>query len=466
MVKFLAICKNTFVQTVRQPVYTWMLLVAVMILVGSLPITNWAMATEYRDSNQRMLEGLGLGTLLVCGLIVASLSASSVLAREIEDKTALTVISKPVSRPMFVMGKFTGVAGAVMLFFYIAGLVYLMTLRHKVVPAAYHKIDWPVIVLGCSGFVLGMAAAVAGNVMFGWPFTSAFVYSMTAMLSLAAVVIAVVGQGWNIIPFGMGMMRPQLFWAMALLAMALLIFVAIAITASTRLGHVATLLICLGLFAVGSGHTKLFGYYSKHLVLAYPLHWLLPNLGHFYLIDALTQNRWVPADYVIPAAAYCVCYITGVLAIGAALFEHRSLEGRLGDSATPGVVGFLAIAGQVAAVFAGIVGLEAALAWLVGFWREDFIPMVPPALALLLAGGAATWVFCSCFARGNRWCYWALVVAAGGAGVGAGVSLVGLWAWPIRIAGAGAAAPVALLVVLLLPRTRRHFESVTVKTAS
>lgn len=465
MTKFLAICQNTFVQTVRQPVYTWMLLVAIMILVGSLPMTNWAMASDFRESNQRMLEAMGLGTMLVCGLVVASLSASSVLSREIEDKTALTVISKPVSRPMFVVGKFAGVAGAVMLFFYIAGLVYLMTLRHKVVPAAYHKIDWPVIVLGCSGFVVGMAVAVAGNVMFGWPFTSAFVYSMTATLSIAAAVIAVVGEGWHIIPFGMGMMRWQLFWAMALLAMALLIFVAIAITASTRLGHVATLLICLGLFAVGSGHTKLFGHYSKHLVLAYPIHWLLPNPGHLYLIDALVQNRPIPLDYVVLAAAYCVCYITGVLAIGAALFQHRSLEGRSGSATMPGAVSFLAISGQVAAVLAALVGLEAALAWLVGFWREDFIPMVPPVLAVLLAVGAAAWVFWNCFARGNRWCYWALVVSMGAAGLGALVSLVGLWAWPIRVAGAGAAAPVALLVVLLLPRTRRHFEIATVKTA-
>jgi len=466
MTKFLALCQNTFVQTIRQPVYTWVLLVAIMILIGSLPMSGWAMGVDWRQNNQRMLEGMGLGTMLVCGLIVASLSASSVLSREIEDKTALTVISKPVSRPMFVAGKFVGVAGAVMLFFYIAALVYLMTLRHQVVPAAYHKIDWPVIVLGLSGLALGMGAAVAGNVMFGWPFTSAFVYSMTASLSLAALVIAKVGLGWNLVPFGMGMMRPQLFWAMALLAMALLIFVAIAIAASTRLGHVATLLICLGLFAIGSDHTKLFGHYSQQLVLAYPLHWLLPNPGHFYLIDALAQNNRIPGDYIIRAAAYCACYIVGVLAIGAALFQNRSLEGQSGDSAMPGAVSVLAVAGHVIALLAALIGIEAALAWAVGLWQEGFTPMVPLAGAWLLAGGAGLWVFCNYFARGNRWCYWALVGAMGVGGLGAAVAMVGLWDWPIRIAGVVATAPVVLLVVLLLPRTRRHFETTTVKTAS
>jgi len=142
MTKCLAISQNTFVQTVRQPVFCWMFLVALIVLVLSVPLTTWAMSVDYHQTNQKMLEGLGLGTLLICGLVVASLSASSVLAREIEDKTALTVISKPVSRPTFVVGKFLGVAAAVMLFFILGGLVYLMSLRHGVVPAKFDPIDY------------------------------------------------------------------------------------------------------------------------------------------------------------------------------------------------------------------------------------------------------------------------------------------------------------------------------------
>ena len=136
MIKFLSICQNTFVQTIRQPIFGVLLLVTFLILVMAVPLTNWAMSTDYHTSNQKMLESLGLSTLLVMGLLAAAFSAPGVLSREIEDRTALTVISKPVARATFVLAKFFGVAAAILLFYYISALAYLMTLRHGVMPAA------------------------------------------------------------------------------------------------------------------------------------------------------------------------------------------------------------------------------------------------------------------------------------------------------------------------------------------
>ena len=462
MTKLLAICQNTFVQTVRQPVFTWMLLVALAVSALSVPLTTWAMSVDYHKTNQKMLEGLGLGTLLVCGLIVASFSASSVLSREIEDKTALTVISKPVSRPTFVAGKFIGVAGAVMLFFYLAGLIYLMTLRHGVVPAAFDKIDWPVIVLAGSALLLGLTVAATGNVLFNWTFTSAFVYSLTATMSVAMVLIAFIGKGWEFVSFGQGL-RWQLFLALGLMAMVQLIFVAIAVTASTRFGQVATLLICLGVLAVGSEHTKLFDHYKSRLVLSYVAHWGLPNLGYFYAIDALTLDNEIPLSYAALAGAYCACYVVGVLAVGAAMFQRRSLEGSDSMTTIPGVVGFLAAFGQVMAVIAVVVGLEAVLAWMVGHWHSQFQPIVPPVTAPLIAAGAGMWVFWNFFARGSLWCYRILVALTVAASVSLVISLLGLWAQPARVAGAGLPVPFVLLAMLLLPRTRRHFRTATVE---
>ena len=513
MVKFLAICQNTFVQTIRQPVFTWMLFVVFLILVLSVPLTTWAMSIDYHRTNQKMLEGLGLGTLLICGLILASLSASSVLSREIEDKTALTVMSKPVSRATFVAGKFFGVAGAVTLFYYLSVLVYLMTVRHRVVPAAFDKIDWPVIILGFSALALALAAAVAGNVLFNWTFTSAFVYAMTSTLSVAMGLIAFIGKGWQIVPFGDGL-RGQLFLALALLALALLVFSAIAVAASTRFGQVATLLICLGVLAVGSEHTRLFDQYKDRIVLSHAAHWVLPNLGYFYAIDALTLDNEIPPSFVGLAAAYCACYIAGVLALGAAMFERRSLEGRETSATLPGVVGFLAACGQVAAVLVALVGVEAGLEWLTGmsipapililllvgagavwhlsgitvtrrlFSLEVLLPVTlgayTPAIvsfimkrqcstlelmAPLIAAGAAMWMFWGLFARGNRWCYWILTGLTVAASAAALVSLAGLWADPARIAGAGLPVPFVLLAMLLSPRTRRHFITATVEAA-
>ena len=62
-----------------------------------------------------MLIDIGMATVFVAGGLLAAFVATGVLTREIENKTALTVISKPVGRPLFVLGKFLGVAGALIL---------------------------------------------------------------------------------------------------------------------------------------------------------------------------------------------------------------------------------------------------------------------------------------------------------------------------------------------------------------
>src|SRR3972149_4451287 len=116
MLRFWSICRNSFVQTIRQPIFSVLILVTCAVLVVDLPLSGWTMgigATSYEKTDQILMENLGLSTLLVSGLLVAAFSAASVLTREIEDNTALTVISKPVPRPVFVLGRFAGVTAAV-----------------------------------------------------------------------------------------------------------------------------------------------------------------------------------------------------------------------------------------------------------------------------------------------------------------------------------------------------------------
>jgi len=76
MTKFWAICRNTFLQTIRQPIYCILILLTFMILTLDLPLSNWAIGgTDYHESNQRLLEQLGLSTLLVSGLLLAAFTS-------------------------------------------------------------------------------------------------------------------------------------------------------------------------------------------------------------------------------------------------------------------------------------------------------------------------------------------------------------------------------------------------------
>lgn len=202
MQSFVSIAKNTFLQTIRQPIFGLVTFGIFVALVVSVPLSGWTMSTDYETSDQRMLETIGLSTILFGGLLVAAFSASATISREIQDKTALTVISKPVSRPVFLLGKFAGVSLAVGLAYYLMSLAFLLTVRHQVVSAASSPIDWPVIVIGVTAFVLALLVAGGGNYLFGWQTMSAAVVGMTVALSIALVVVLFVGKGWTVVPPG------------------------------------------------------------------------------------------------------------------------------------------------------------------------------------------------------------------------------------------------------------------------
>ena len=86
----LAIIRNTFFESIRQPILLVMLVVATIGLIFCNLLAGFTM-----EDDQRMMVDLGLSTVFVCGTILAAFIATNVLNREIENLTALTVISKP-----------------------------------------------------------------------------------------------------------------------------------------------------------------------------------------------------------------------------------------------------------------------------------------------------------------------------------------------------------------------------------
>jgi len=176
----LTIGRNTYTESIRQPVFVVLIMASSLLLLLSPSLAAYTL-----DDDNKMMIDMGLSTLFLTGLLLAAFTATGVLSAEVENKTVLTVVSKPVSRPLFVLGKFVGVAGAIAVAYWTLSSVFLLLVRHRVMQTASDPFDGPVIVFGLLAGLTALLVATLGNYFYQWVFTSSFVTSAVALMSFA-----------------------------------------------------------------------------------------------------------------------------------------------------------------------------------------------------------------------------------------------------------------------------------------
>ena len=70
----------------------------------------------------KMLKDSALTLIMIMGIIQGVWAASNSVSEEIEGRTALTVLSKPIGRRQFLFGKLAGILWTVLLLFLILGV--------------------------------------------------------------------------------------------------------------------------------------------------------------------------------------------------------------------------------------------------------------------------------------------------------------------------------------------------------
>lgn len=314
------IITNSFTETIRQPIYGALLLVTAGLLILNVGISGYTL-----DDDNKLLKDLGLSTLLLSGLFLAAFSSAGILSREIENKTVLTVISKPVSRPLFLTSKFLGLTGALAVAFYLNGIVFLLTMRHKVLERASQHLDLPVILFGASALLLAVFVAAFCNYLYDMQFSSTSVALALPLMTLAIVLVSLINPEWQIQSFAKDFRDGQLIGAAFLVFAMIMILTAVALAVSTRFGQVVTLTICLGVLLVGLVSDTMFGQYRETNWLARLAYWASPNLAFLWVTDALTQDNRITLAYVGLASAYALLIVLAWLFIGIAAFQKREV---------------------------------------------------------------------------------------------------------------------------------------------
>jgi hypothetical protein len=352
MGRILAVSANTFREVVRQPVYGIILFAAMASVAFSPSFAFFSMMEDVK-----IVKDIGLATMLMAGLFLGGVSASAVLRRETENRTASTVLSKPVSRGAFVFAKYLGILLALALAEYLVLLILLFSVRMDVPMRASYTMDVPVFLAELCPFLIAVLVGGAANYFRNRPFTSTAVLTSAAVYTVAFLVVCVVGKEWGLTAFGTSI-DWQTALAGVLVFLAVTVLASVAMAASTRLPATAAILFTLGVMFAGMLSDYMFGqavdrylwrieparaaetddpallvrepakpiWPENAVVWARVGYAVLPNLQAFWMADVLgDEKRDIPLRYIGRAAAYAGLYQAAILFIAAMLFQKKEV---------------------------------------------------------------------------------------------------------------------------------------------
>ena len=313
----LIIQRITFIEISRNPVYYLVLGFASFVIFLSQKLALFSFHTELN-----MIRELGLSTIVLWGVLTCILFTHQSVFSEIENRSALTLLSKPVRRPSYVLGKYLGLARALLLGAAFLTLVLILTLWiHEGIPKLdravlkssstclhYHMDRPPLDAL--SGTVHSLGGSAYGILVRDATTSHYEVWSYFTTRFLSS----------NVWPMVVG---------------GLLSFFQVGIIASFSLGLATffpTVVVASGTLAfyvVGHLSDFLIGALRIEGALAYIVRQLvrcvLPNLEQFNPVDHLSRGESLPAIYVALAITYGILYVSVILGITAFAFSRREL---------------------------------------------------------------------------------------------------------------------------------------------
>jgi hypothetical protein len=124
-----AIALNTFREAIRQRVMYGILVVALGLNLFSLVLGEMSLHEE-----SRVARDVGLGGVSLFGSVTAIVLGVSLLYGEIQRRTIHTIVSKPIERHEFVLGKYLGMAATLSILVLVFAIEMVLVLKLQEVP--------------------------------------------------------------------------------------------------------------------------------------------------------------------------------------------------------------------------------------------------------------------------------------------------------------------------------------------
>jgi len=319
MRNLVTIAKNTLIETLRQPIYAVIISIALLLFLISPSLAMYTM-----DDDNKLLREIGLSTLFLASLFIAIFSASGAVSIELENKTIMTVLTKPVQRPIFLIAKFLGVLLAVALAHYLCTVALLMAIRHGVMETASDTHDWTV--LGAAGVIVVVTTVLSAffNYVYDWKFTSTAIVIAAILATAGLVFLIFIDENLKFNPGGNGIHALDVCGSI-LLFLAAMVIAALAVAVSTRFNTMVTLSACVGIFLLGLISDYVFGRFADVYLWARIGRFIVPNLQVFWISDAIYEGSRVPPSYIFISGSYALGYTAAILALAIALFQRKQI---------------------------------------------------------------------------------------------------------------------------------------------
>ena len=264
----LLVAGAAFKESVRDRVPYAMVMFAVLLIAASYLISQMTAGQDLK-----IIKDLGLAALSVFGLLIAVFIGIGLVSKEVEKKSVFALLSKPVTRTQFILGKYLG-------------LVLTLVVNLSVMTVAYYAV------------LLYMDLTTYGAAKAAWPAPA---------------------------------VDPRLLVAIVLIVAELALVTAVALFFSTFSSPLLAALLTLGLWVAGHFNSDLRQFENVMDVkpvawIARGLYYLLPNLAPFNVRAEVVYGMPVAASHVAYTLLYALIYVAILLTAATAIFRRRDFK--------------------------------------------------------------------------------------------------------------------------------------------
>jgi len=262
------IALNVFKESVRDRVLYSLVAFATILIVASYLIGQ---LTAGQD--MKIIKDLGLAAIATFGLLIAVFIGIGLVWKEVERRSIYSLLSKPVRRHEFILGKY-------------AGLALTLLVNVAMMTAAFYLV------------LAYMNTQFGENVRAIWPAPA---------------------------------VDPGMLLAIALIVVELLLVTAIALFFSTFSGPFLSAALTVGLWVIGHFNADLRNFEAvvdsrPAAYMARALYYILPNFAAFDVKTQVVYALPVPLSYLLTTAAYGAVYIAFLLTGAVAIFMRRDFK--------------------------------------------------------------------------------------------------------------------------------------------